>query len=144
MKASDRYDSLIKFYAEEAGFIGKEWLQLKAQIRAESAFEPRAQSGVGAKGLGQFMPPTWAEWATGKDVFNPEENIKAQAKYMRWLLQRVTTWECAFAAYNWGIGNVLKVWQDPQWKSRLPKETKDYLDRIASYHEEYLAKESRP
>jgi hypothetical protein len=32
---------------------------------------------------------------------------------------------------------VLKVWQDPQWKQRLPLETKEYLARINKYHEEY-------
>ena len=138
MRKEDRYDSLIKYYAEEEGFTGKDWMRLKAQIKAESAFSPNAQSGVGAKGLGQFMDPTWREWGKGHNVFNPEANIDAQARYMRWLLNRVTTWECAFAAYNWGIGNVLRVWQDPNWKQRLPQETKDYLERIERYYEEYV------
>ena len=138
MKREDRYDSLIRFYAEESGFTGKEWLQLKSQIKAESNFDPKAKSWVGAEGLGQFMPPTWKEWGRGGDVTNPEDNISAQCRYMRWLLSRVTTWECAFAAYNWGIGNVLKVWQDPQWKKRLPEETRKYIERIEQYHEEYV------
>jgi len=138
MRKDNRYDSLIQYYAEENGFHGKEWFWLKAQIKAESAFNPTAKSGVGAKGLGQFMPPTWGEWGRGQDVFNPEANIEAQARYMKWLLGRVTTWDCAFAAYNWGIGNVLKVWQNSNWKNTLPKETKDYIVRINQYHEEYL------
>ena len=137
MKKEDRYDSLFKYYAEEAGFTGKDWLMLKSQVKAESAFCPTAQSGVGAKGLSQFMDPTWKEWGKGQNVLNPEASIDAQARYMRWLLNRVTTWECALAAYNWGIGNVLRVWQDPNWKSRLPQETKDYLERIERYYEEY-------
>jgi soluble lytic murein transglycosylase-like protein len=137
MKASDRYDSLFRFYAEEAGFNSSDWLWFKAQVRAESAFDTRAVSPVGAKGLGQFMNPTWVEWGKGHDPFNPEANIDAQIRYMKWLLARVTTWDLAFAAYNWGIGNVLKVWQDPQWKQRLPLETKEYLARINKYHEEY-------
>ena len=136
MKRDDRYDSLFRFYAEEAQFVGNEWLWLKAQARAESNFNPTARSPVGAMGLGQFMPATWNEWGKGS-ADNPEENIRAQAKYMHWLLSRVTTWECALAAYNWGIGNVLRVWQDPQWKSKLPKETRDYIARIQQFHEEY-------
>ena len=59
MKKDDRYDSLIKFYAEEAGFNGKDWLRFKAQIRAESNFDPDVISPVGAKGLAQFMDATW-------------------------------------------------------------------------------------
>lgn len=137
MRAEDRYDSLFRFYAEEAQLVGKEWLCLKSQVKAESNFDPRAQSGVGAKGLGQFMDPTWNEWGKG-DVFDPEQNIRAQAKYMKWLLGRVTTWDCAFAAYNWGIGNVLRVWQDPNWQAKLPEETRNYIFRINKFHEEYV------
>jgi len=137
MRESDRYDSLFQYYAEEAGFTGNDWLRFKAQVRAESAFKPDAVSHVGAKGLAQFMPATWGEWGKGKSVIDPEASIDAQIRYMKWLLNRVTTWECAWAAYNWGIGNVLKVWQDPQWRLKLPLETKGYLNNIEKYFEEY-------
>lgn len=138
MHFTERYDSLFRYYAEEAGFTGKDWLRFKAQARAESNFNPKAISHVGAKGIGQFMPATWEEWGRGQDVFNPEANIDAQIRYMRWILGRVTTWECAWAAYNWGIGNVLKIWQDPQWRMRLPLETKGYLNRIETFFQEYI------
>lgn len=150
MNANDRYDSLFKYYAEQHGFEGKDWLRFKAQVRAESNFNPNAQSPVGALGLAQFMPPTWKEWKDGtpgiQDMANalwlidprdPEDAISAQAVYMKWLLKRVTTWECAFAAYNWGIGNVLKIWTDPHWKSQLPEETRDYIARIEKFYQEY-------
>lgn len=140
---SNVYDGLIKRYAGECGFTGKEWLRLKSQVKAESAFDPRAVSSVGAKGLAQFMPATW-EWAKelgwvakDADVFDPEQNIKAQAHYMRWLLDRLPTWEAAFAAYNWGIGNMRKAMVDPEWKKKLPAETKGYLERIQRYYDEY-------
>jgi len=136
MRAEDRYDSLIRYYAEKVG-LESDWLQLKAQIKAESEFNPKAVSAVGAMGLGQFMKATWGEWGKGGDAFNPEHNIDAQARYMKWLLGRVTNWDCAFAAYNWGIGNVLKVWQDPYWKTKLPLETKNYLVRIDTFYQEY-------
>ena len=132
------YDALFKKYAEQAGFTGKDWLRFKAQVKAESAFDPKAVSSVGAKGLAQFMPATWKEWGKGQDVFNPEASIDAQVRYMKWLLARVSNWECAWAAYNWGIGNVLKVWQDPHWKQLLPLETKNYVYRCQKYYEEYV------
>jgi len=137
MRSHERYDSLIRFYAEEHGFDGTDWLWFKAQIRAESNFDPKAISPVGARGLSQFMPATWDEWAKGENPFNPESSINAQVRYMKWLLGRVTTWELAFAAYNWGVGRILKVWQDPLWKSKLPLETENYIFRINSYYREY-------
>ena len=39
MKAADRYDSLIQFYAEQSGVS---WQLLKAQMLAESAANPDA------------------------------------------------------------------------------------------------------
>ena len=137
MNVEDRYDSLFKWYAEQNGFEGKDWLRFKAQVRAESNFKSDAVSPVGAEGLAQFMPATWKEWGKGKRVDNPEANIDAQVRYMKWLLKRVTTWECAFAAYNWGIGNVLKIWTEPFWKSKLPEETRNYLARIEKFYQEY-------
>lgn len=137
MKAEDRYDGLIRYYAELAGFAGNEWLNFKAQIKAESNFNPKAVSGVGAKGLAQFVPATWNEWGKGQDVFNPEANIDAQIRYMKWLLARVTQWDCSWAAYNWGIGHVLGIWQDKLWRMQLPLETKNYVSRIEGYVQEY-------
>lgn len=141
---SNLYDELIKKYAREAHFIGKEWLWLKAQIAAESNFDPRAVSDAGAKGLGQFMDATW-QWAQekgwvtkGADVFDPESNIRAQACNMGWLLERLTTWPAAFAGYNWGFGNTRKMLIYPDWKKRLPDETRNYLNHIESFHDEYL------
>ncbi len=135
---SNQYDGLIQHYSDLQGFTGTDWLRFKAQIKAESAFDPNAVSSVGAKGLAQFMDPTWKEWGRGKDVFDPEANIDAQIRYMSWLLNRVTMWDLSFAAYNWGIGRVLKIWQDPDWKSKLPEETSNYIIKINKFFEEYV------
>lgn len=137
MKPTERYDSLFRYLSELYGFAGGEWLRFKAQVAAESNFNPEAVSSVGAKGLAQFMSPTWKEWGKGRDIYNPEANIDAQIRYMKWLLDRVTNWDCAYAAYNWGIGNILRVWQDPYWKAKLPLETKNYLVHIDKFYEEY-------
>lgn len=134
---SNLYDEIIQRHAREQGFTGTDWLKFKAQIRAESDFNPKAVSAVGAKGLAQFMPLTWNEWGRGKDVFDPDANISAQVRYMKWLLNRVTTWELAFAAYNWGIGRILKIWQQPDWKTKLPEETSQYIEKIDRFYNEY-------
>jgi soluble lytic murein transglycosylase-like protein len=144
MKEQDRYDSLIRYYAEQNNL---DWLQIKAQIRAESAFDPSAVSRVGAKGLGQFMPATWKEWSAnvgpGADPCNPEYNIIAMCAYMRWLLKQFNQdLRHALAAYNWGIGNMKKLLASKTdgipWVSGLPDETKKYLIRINGYYTEYL------
>lgn len=151
MRPEDRYDSLFRYYSDLAGFSGNDWLRFKAQVKAESNFNPDALSPVGAQGLAQFMPPTWKEWQDGTpgiqeqqhqlgliNPFDPEDAIRSQVSYMKWLLGRVTTWEMAWASYNWGIGNVLAIRANPQWKILLPKETSDYIFRIDEFYLEYL------
>ncbi len=145
MRSEDRYDSLIKYYAD---FTNLDWHKVKAQIKAESAFNPRAKSGAGAKGLGQFMPPTWVEWGTG-DIYNPEDNISATCRYMRWLLNSLNQDDrLAFAAYNWGIGNVKKAigydtasYDISAFIAALPSETKKYITRINQYYVDYQHEE---
>ncbi len=103
MKAENRYDSLIQFYAEENNI---DWRLLKAQIKAESNFDSTAVSSCGAKGLAQFMPATWKEWGVGSE-FDSESSIMAQSRYMLYLLKRYNYNKVyALAAYNWGLGNV--------------------------------------
>ena len=152
MKAEDRYDSLFQYYAEREGFTGNDWLYFKAQVKAESAFDPNAVSYVGAVGLAQFMPPTWKEWQDGTpgiqaiagrmellDPRDPEDAIRTQVWYMKWLLNRVdNSWPLAWAAYNWGIGNVLRIRGNPEWWAKIPAETRHYINRINQYYGEYL------
>lgn len=140
MLYEDRYDSLIQYYGERANV---DWLLMKEQIRAESNFDPDATSAVGAKGVAQFMQRTWEEWQDGtpgiqelpphelRDRRNPEHNIRAQAAYMRWLIDKVHgDLERALAAYNWGIGRVLKLGARIDWKTALPLETRKYVAKI--------------
>ncbi|MFG3228301.1 NlpC/P60 family protein [Kitasatospora sp. NPDC048194] len=60
---------------------------LAAQLYQESGFDPRAQSGVGAQGMAQFMPGTWPMYATDgdgdgrKDVWDPYDAIASAAAY---------------------------------------------------------------
>ena len=137
MKAEDRYDSLIRYYA---GVSNRDPKQVKRQIRAESAFNPRAESAAGAKGLLQFMDATWHEigWP-GEDVYNPEANIRAGCKYMAVLENACGTLALALAAYNWGIGHVRQIQDDPQWMDRLPAETEAYVRKCLDFAGEVLA-----
>jgi soluble lytic murein transglycosylase len=140
----DRYDSLIQYYA---WLNNLDWLQVKAQIKQESNFDPNARSRVGAMGLGQFMPPTWREWADklaftpSPDPFNPEQNIHATCQYMRWLLKQFNQdLRLALAAYNWGIGNVRRAVRDygSTWLQHAPDETIKYIRKINENYNNYV------
>jgi soluble lytic murein transglycosylase-like protein len=88
--------------------------RIAAQIHQESLWQPQAQSGVGAQGLGQFMPAT-GRWLAGKfpdvgpyDPWDPEWSIRALATYDDYLLKRHTgdtacaSWAFMLASYNGG------------------------------------------
>lgn len=111
---------------------------IAAQIEAESAWNPRAVSPVGAQGLTQFMPGTWAMHGIdgdgdGKaDPFNPHDAIASQGKYMCYLAEVVKGWgytsntiDITLAAYNAGLGNVQKYGGIPPFA-----ETKNYIAKI--------------
>src|SRR5690606_5332479 len=109
VKAADRYDSLLQYYAYRNGL---DWRLIKRQIEVESSFRPDAVSPAGAIGLAQFMPATWAEWGKGRRD-NPEASIEACCRYMVHLLGRfpeipdaTERYKFALAAYNAGIGNI--------------------------------------
>lgn len=155
MNREDRYDSLIRYYAE---LNNLDWLLLKAQIKAESNFDPDARSKAGAVGLAQFMPLTWREWSDGTpgiqedilmrsnliDARDPEDCIKAQAAYMSWLFKYLKTSQAGpvLASYNWGIGKVVPLLKSGKGDfltllKEMPVETQTYISNIMRYYCEY-------
>ena len=90
-----------------AGLSGTEWLALfRSNIAVESAFNPEAESRVGAIGLGQLMPDT-AD-ALGVDPHDPEDNLRGSARYLLAQLESFGSAELALAAYNAGPEAVRK------------------------------------
>jgi len=88
---------------------------LAAQLEAESGFDPDAVSAAGALGLAQFMPATWAgSWNPwrARDPRDPDAAIRAQARYMRTLVDRAGgDLSRALAAYHDGwTGSATMPW----------------------------------
>lgn len=115
---NDKYDYEFKKYWDlwnPPVPIMDSWKLLKAQCYAESSFNPKAISPVGAKGICQFMPATWAEMGTGMDVFDADANINSASRYMYKLMKGWSSerpiedkFRLAQASYNAGFGNLLK------------------------------------
>jgi soluble lytic murein transglycosylase-like protein len=97
---------------------------LRRMAYQESRFNPSAKSPVGALGLMQFMPATAAQF--GINPLDPFASIEAAGKYMASLFRQTGSWTGALAAYNWGIGNVLK-----KGLGRAPNETVAYMSMAA-------------
>lgn len=95
-------------------------------IWQESRFRPDAVSRAGARGIAQFMPRT-AQWRGLADPHDPIESLHKSADYLRDLRTQFGNLGLAAAAYNGGSGRVA-AWL--KGRSRLPKETRDYVQIV--------------
>jgi soluble lytic murein transglycosylase-like protein len=73
---------------------------LVATAYEESRMNPRARSGVGARGLLQLMPATAHELRL--DGTDPATNVLAGALYLKQMITRFDSLELGLAAYNAG------------------------------------------
>ena len=148
-------------YQEDFRLVaGDRWPERAAQVWQESRFNPRAENPYShAKGLGQFMDPTWREMQDQGVVpltaspFQPFWAIRAQHHYMgrqeafaRKTLPGVDPWIAGLACYNWGPGNWRKAVRRAQaagatgslaWVQFSPAETRDYIRVIPQKALEY-------
>ena len=126
-KAAAPYKDMVNDAAKQSGVDPQTLTRL---LYRESQFDPKAVSPAGAKGIGQFMDATAKE--EGVDVKDPKSSIYGSAKYLRKMTDMFNGNEqLGMAAYNWGPGNVhnwLKNGADP---SKLPAETRDYVNAIS-------------
>jgi hypothetical protein len=101
-------------------------LLLYSVMCQESAFNGRATSNKGARGLMQLMPATAARFGV-KNIFDPEQNIHAGAQYLRFLLDLFNDdVSLALAGYNAGEGAVKKYgYTVPPYR-----ETMNYVKKI--------------
>jgi soluble lytic murein transglycosylase-like protein len=96
---SAQYDGVIRGAAKDATIQAA---LVRAVIVVESGFNPRATSKKGAIGLMQLLPATAKRYGV-KNIYDPEQNVRAGAHYLSDLLVRFdSNLELALAAYNAG------------------------------------------
>ncbi len=113
-KKISHYDDLFKKYAKE---IDWDWRLLASLAYTESNFDTTVVSWAGARGLMQLMPRTAYAMGLPKGMeHNPEESIKAAAKYiesvnrsLRIIPDKKERIYFILAAYNAGLGHIYDV-----------------------------------
>lgn len=96
---------------------------VRAVIKVESGYQPKARSRKGAMGLMQLMPDTARRYAVRRP-YDPATNIDAGTRHLRSLLDRFPL-DLALAAYNAGEATVARFQGIPPYP-----ETRDYVSRI--------------
>jgi soluble lytic murein transglycosylase-like protein len=105
-------------------------LLVHSMIKVESNYNPRATSPKGAEGLMQLMPST-ARMLGVANSFDPQQNIEAGVKYLKYLQGVYKDDRLALAAYNAGPGAVEKY----KWIPPYP-ETQNYVNQVNKHYGE--------
>lgn len=125
VRITRQYESIITEASERHGI---EASLLKAIIKVESDYNPRAVSKKGARGLMQIMPETMKALKIA-NAFDPWENIMGGARYFKQLFRRYNgKLPLALAAYNAGPTLVDRFGSIPPIR-----ETEEYVEKVIKY-----------
>jgi soluble lytic murein transglycosylase-like protein len=114
------YRALVGTLARNHGVDEK---LVHAVVAVESAWQPRARSRKGARGLMQLMPATARQYGV-RNAYVPAANLDAGIKHLRSLLDRFEV-SLALAAYNAGEATVRRFGGIPPYR-----ETREYVSRV--------------
>jgi soluble lytic murein transglycosylase len=144
------YGDEIRACARETGLPAN---LIAGIIRQESAFDPRATSPVGARGLMQLMPDTAREMSrkvgfaySPAGLYDPTTSVHLGATYFRELLNDFGgNVELALAGYNGGPNRIQRLWTESGPNPRLDDfletlsldESRNYVKRILVLADSY-------
>lgn len=125
-----RFNSLVEQAAREHEV---DEALLRAVIAVESNYDPNAVSHRGAVGLMQLMPQTARRYGV-TNLYDPAQNIRGGARYLRDLMRRFNNdLDLTLAAYNAGENAIA------QHGNRIPpyRETLAYVPRVLDFYRQY-------
>jgi soluble lytic murein transglycosylase-like protein len=131
-KTPEEYDAFIR---EAASLYQIPEALVRAVIRVESNFDPRAISHANAQGLMQLIPAT-AERMLVTDPFDARQNVLGGTRYLRVLANLFNgNLQLTLAAYNAGENAVIRYRGIPPYE-----ETQAYVTRVLSFYNLYRGK----
>jgi membrane-bound lytic murein transglycosylase MltF len=151
----DRYDDVFRKYSKRFFGVGFDWHYFKAQGLAESGLDPKARSPVGARGVMQLMPGTYAMIKKARseqfgNIEDPEWNIAAGILFSRDLWH---VWadnpddqerlRFMFGSYNAGQGTIKRATNVAKSK-KLDTRTWKSIETVAPNVQRWRYKETIP
>ena len=110
---------------------------VRAVIRVESNFDPRAVSRANAQGLMQLIPAT-AERMLVSDPFDARQNVLGGTRYLRVLANLFNgNIQLTLAAYNAGENAVIKYRGIPPFE-----ETQMYVTKVMQFYNIYRGRQA--
>jgi membrane-bound lytic murein transglycosylase MltF len=138
----DILQSLMEYFSASAAENDLDPLMLAAQAYQESNLDHSKKSPAGAVGIMQIKPSTAADANVGiSDISLPEDNIRAGARYLRFLIDRyfsdgeiedLQRWFFALAAYNAGPARVQRLRRQAEAEGYDPDQWFDNVELIAA------------
>ncbi len=126
---TSKFDSIIR---KASSKFGVDFSLVKAVIKVESDFNPRAVSRKGATGLMQIMPFNFQSFFVS-DPFDPVDNIMGGTYYLGKLIRKYKNkLPLALAAYNAGPTRVDAHQDIPPFS-----ETKRYVKKVMTAYNIY-------
>lgn len=138
----ERVRPMLELFRASAAESGFDPLMLVAQAYQESGLEHETRSPAGAVGIMQIKPSTAADKNVGiPDISTVADNIRAGARYMRFLEDRyfsgedmsdLERWLFALAAYNAGPAKIQRIRNRAAAEGRDPNKWLDNVELVAA------------
>jgi soluble lytic murein transglycosylase-like protein len=130
----DRFNRYDTYISQAAALYQIPEALIRAVIKVESNYDPRAVSPANARGLMQLIPET-AERMMVRDIHDPRQNIFGGVRYLRILANLFNgDLELTVAAYNAGENAVIRFGGIPPYE-----ETQGYVVKVLGYYRHYRA-----